>query len=203
MKPLPNLLYETLRERFGSNEIGRGQSPSNWFLSALCPLPPAFLSFLTKREFNEPFSVLNFSYSLSLSDLERDRFCLIKPIYQYKNKTLVKIQIILSQYFHPTPMKETVLEVRNLQVEFPGDDTTVKAVDGITFGLNRGETLGIVGESGSGKSVTALAVMGLLQTPGRVSGGEIWFRPQPEAKPINLVNLPAEEIQLTEVAISP
>jgi peptide/nickel transport system ATP-binding protein len=93
-------------------------------------------------------------------------------------------------------MKETVLEVRNLQVEFSGDGTTVKAVDGITFGLNRGETLGIVGESGSGKSVTALAVMGLLQTPGRVSGGEIWFRHQPEAQPINLVNLPAEEIQL-------
>lgn len=93
-------------------------------------------------------------------------------------------------------MRETVLEVRNLQVEFSGDGSTVKAVDGITFQLYRGETLGIVGESGSGKSVTALAVMGLLQSPGKVSGGEIWFRPQENAQPINLVDLPPEEIQL-------
>lgn len=93
-------------------------------------------------------------------------------------------------------MRETVLEVRNLQVEFSGDGSTVKAVDGITFQLYRGETLGIVGESGSGKSVTALAVMGLLQSPGRVSGGEIWFRPQVNAQAINLADLPPEEIQL-------
>ncbi|ALF52157.1 mannose-1-phosphate guanyltransferase [Nostoc piscinale CENA21] len=93
-------------------------------------------------------------------------------------------------------MRETVLEVRNLQVEFSSDDNSLKAVDGISFELHRGETLGIVGESGSGKSVTSLAVMGLLQTPGRVSGGEIWFRQQPEAKPINLVELPPEQMQL-------
>ncbi|MBU7586110.1 MAG: ABC transporter ATP-binding protein [Nostoc sp. TH1S01] len=93
-------------------------------------------------------------------------------------------------------MRETVLEVRNLQVEFSSDDNSLKAVDGISFELHRGETLGIVGESGSGKSVTSLAIMGLLQTPGRVSGGEIWFRQQPEAKPINLVELPPEQMQL-------
>ncbi|WP_448267500.1 ABC transporter ATP-binding protein [Nostoc sp. DSM 114159] len=93
-------------------------------------------------------------------------------------------------------MRETVLEVRNLQVEFPGDGNTVKALDGISFALHRGETLGIVGESGSGKSVTALAVMGLLQTPGIVSGGEIWFRPQENGNPIDLVTLPPEQMQL-------
>ncbi|WP_375507216.1 ABC transporter ATP-binding protein [uncultured Nostoc sp.] len=93
-------------------------------------------------------------------------------------------------------MRETVLEVRNLQVEFPGDGNTVRALDGISFGLHRGETLGIVGESGSGKSVTALAVMGLLQTPGIVTGGEIWFRPQENANPIDLVTLPPEQMQL-------
>ncbi|MEH2081390.1 MAG: ABC transporter ATP-binding protein [Nostoc sp.] len=93
-------------------------------------------------------------------------------------------------------MRETVLEVRNLQVEFPGDGNHVRALDGISFGLHRGETLGIVGESGSGKSVTALAVMSLLQTPGIVTGGEIWFRPQENANPIDLVTLPPEQMQL-------
>ncbi|MEH2070260.1 MAG: ABC transporter ATP-binding protein [Nostoc sp.] len=93
-------------------------------------------------------------------------------------------------------MRETVLEVRNLQVEFPGDGNIVKALDGISFELRRGETLGIVGESGSGKSVTALAVMGLLQTPGIISNGEIWFRPQENANPIDLVKLLPQEMQL-------
>ena len=93
-------------------------------------------------------------------------------------------------------MRETVLEVRNLQVEFPSDGNINRALDGISFGLHRGETLGIVGESGSGKSVTALAVMGLLQTPGLVSGGEIWFRPQENANAIDLVKLPPEQMQL-------
>ncbi|NET73325.1 MAG: ABC transporter ATP-binding protein, partial [Sphaerospermopsis sp. SIO1G2] len=93
-------------------------------------------------------------------------------------------------------MRETFLEVRNLQVEFSGDGSDVKAVDGISFNLRRGETLGIVGESGSGKSVTALAIMGLLQYPGKISQGEILFRPQENAKPLDLLTLSAEEIQL-------
>ncbi len=93
-------------------------------------------------------------------------------------------------------MRETILEVRNLQVEFSSDGYSLKAVDGISFQLHRGETLGIVGESGSGKSVTSLAVMGLLQSPGRVSGGEICFRHQENGTPINLVELPPEQMQL-------
>ncbi|MGI2903893.1 ABC transporter ATP-binding protein [Tolypothrix sp. VBCCA 56010] len=93
-------------------------------------------------------------------------------------------------------MRETILEVRNLQVEFSDDGNSVKAVDGISFELHRGETLGIVGESGSGKSVTSLAVMGLVQTPGRISGGEIYFRHQENTAPINLVELPLQQMQL-------
>ena len=93
-------------------------------------------------------------------------------------------------------MRQTVLDVKNLQVEFSSDGNILKAVDNISFKLQQGETLGIVGESGSGKSVTSLAVMGLVQTPGRVSGGEIWFRPQENGAPINLRELRAEEVQL-------
>lgn len=94
-------------------------------------------------------------------------------------------------------MRETVLDVRNLQVEFSSDSKKIiKAVDSISFELHQGETLGIVGESGSGKSVTALAIMRLIQAPGIISGGEVWFSPQENGTPINLLDLPSEQMQL-------
>ena len=93
-------------------------------------------------------------------------------------------------------MKETILDVRDLQVEFKSDRKIVKAVDRVSFELHRGETLGIVGESGSGKSVTSLAVMGLVQDPGKIAGGEIWFNLQENGTPINLLELPPEQMQL-------
>ncbi|AFZ16684.1 ABC transporter ATP-binding protein [Allocoleopsis franciscana] len=74
-------------------------------------------------------------------------------------------------------MTDNVLDVRNLKVEFHTDEKRVLAVDGIDFKLQRGQTLGIVGESGSGKSVTSLAVMGLVPSPGKITAGEIYFRP--------------------------
>ncbi len=86
-------------------------------------------------------------------------------------------------------MNDIVLDVRNLQVEFQTEEKLVKAVDGISFQVKRGQTLGIVGESGSGKSVTSLAVMGLVPSPGKISGGEIWFQGNTEDKPIDLMNL--------------
>jgi oligopeptide transport system ATP-binding protein len=69
-----------------------------------------------------------------------------------------------------------LLEVRNLETNFHTQDGVVKAVDGVSFYVNRGETLGIVGESGCGKSVTSLSIMRLIPTPpGKIAGGQILF----------------------------
>jgi len=71
---------------------------------------------------------------------------------------------------------KTLLEIKNLKTHFFTHEGTVKAVDGVSFKINQGETLGIVGESGSGKSVTALSVMRLIpHPPGKIVGGEIYF----------------------------
>ena len=69
-----------------------------------------------------------------------------------------------------------LLLVRDLRTSFQGEQGEVRAVDGVSFSLPRGRTLGIVGESGCGKSVTALSIMGLIpQPPGRIAGGEVLF----------------------------
>ncbi|MDR1732188.1 MAG: ABC transporter ATP-binding protein [Synergistaceae bacterium] len=87
-------------------------------------------------------------------------------------------------------MTDSLLRVKDLSVIYRTDLETVKAVNGITFSLNRGETLGLVGETGAGKTTTALACMGLLpENTGRVTGGVIEF----EGK--NLVRLPESEMQ--------
>jgi len=81
----------------------------------------------------------------------------------------------------PTP----VLEVKSLQTYFFTDDGAVKAVDGVSFEVGAGETLGIVGESGCGKSVTSLSILRLIPSPpGKIVGGEIRFMGQ------NLLDLP-------------
>lgn len=82
-----------------------------------------------------------------------------------------------------------LLEVRNLKVYFPIDEGVVKAVDDVSFTIHEGETLGIVGESGSGKSVTALTVMRILASNGRIMGGQILFRGR------DLLTLPEKEMQ--------
>jgi peptide/nickel transport system ATP-binding protein len=75
----------------------------------------------------------------------------------------------------PRPTPTAFLEVRDLKIHFPTDDGLVKAVDGLSFSLEKGRTLGIVGESGSGKSVTSLGIMGLHKGTRAHLGGEVWL----------------------------
>src|SRR6476659_7399272 len=71
-----------------------------------------------------------------------------------------------------------LLEVRNLRVEFNTRRGTLVAIDDVSFDIAPGEVLGVVGESGAGKSITGTAIIGLLERPGRVAGGEILFEGQ-------------------------
>ena len=72
-------------------------------------------------------------------------------------------------------MTAPLLEVRNLRVEFPTRHGTLVAIDDVSFDIAPGEVLGVVGESGAGKSLTGSAIIGLLDPPGRIAGGEIRF----------------------------
>ncbi len=95
---------------------------------------------------------------------------------------------------YPTPMPAQpvghvpLLEVDNLQVEFRTREGVAKAVNGVSYSVDEGETLAVLGESGSGKSVTAQAIMGILDSPpGFVAGGAVRFRGE------DLLALPEEE----------
>ncbi len=84
----------------------------------------------------------------------------------------------------------TILSVDGLKTYFMTEDGVVKAVDGISFELQKGETLGIVGESGSGKSVANLSVMRLIpQPPGKIAGGKIVF------DGLDVLNLPIDQVR--------
>jgi peptide/nickel transport system ATP-binding protein len=73
-------------------------------------------------------------------------------------------------------MTEPVLSVKNLVVEFPQRQKTVRVLDGVSFDIMPGEVLGVVGESGAGKSMTGAAVIGLIEPPGRIAGGEVHLK---------------------------
>lgn len=70
-------------------------------------------------------------------------------------------------------MSKHLLEVKNLRIEFPTRKGLLTAIDDVSFHIDEGEVLGVVGESGAGKSLTGAAIIGLLEPPGRVAGGEI------------------------------
>lgn len=88
-----------------------------------------------------------------------------------------------------TLREDRVLSVRNLETSFFTKAGVLKAVDGVSYDINRAETVGIVGESGCGKSVTSFSILGLLSHPGRVTGGTIHFQGQ------NLLTLPADQLR--------
>jgi peptide/nickel transport system ATP-binding protein len=88
------------------------------------------------------------------------------------------------------PMDDALLSVRDLAVYFQPDGTVSRAVDGVSFDIEKGETVCLVGESGCGKSVSVLAILGLIpQPPGRIMGGRILFKGQ------NLLGLDEERMQ--------
>jgi peptide/nickel transport system ATP-binding protein len=87
------------------------------------------------------------------------------------------------------PDHPPLLEVHNLRVEFPSRRGTLVAVDDVSFDIGRGEVLGVVGESGAGKSLTGMAIIGLLERPGRIAAGEIRLAGE------RIDNLPAEALR--------
>ncbi len=90
----------------------------------------------------------------------------------------------------PIPKGKHLLEVKDLKMFFHTQDGIVKSVNGVSYTLDKGETLGVVGESGSGKSVTAMTIMGLIEMPpGQIEGGDILYRGE------SLLNKTEKEMQ--------
>ena len=104
-----------------------------------------------------------------------------------KTKTVDTSQDLKNQ---PVPEGHHLLEVDDLKMYFHTEDGVVRAVDGVSYTLDRGETLGVVGESGSGKSVTHMTMMGLIpMPPGKIEGGSVLYRGH------DLLNMPEAQMQ--------
>src|ERR1700704_6166583 len=95
-----------------------------------------------------------------------------------------------------------VLSVRDLKTYFHLDEGVIRAVDGVSFDVHAGRTLGIVGESGCGKSITARSILGIVDRPGRIVGGEVWLQGDSAdgtSQRIDLAKLPPEGTQMRAV----
>ena len=117
-------------------------------------------------------------------------------MYKKYNKDKKRKNVPESEYL--VEMKDTnnIVEFDNLRSYFFTDAGTVKAVDGVSFSIPKGATVGIVGESGCGKSVTSLSIMRLLQGPqGQIVDGEIRFNNKNTNKAIDITKLPLNEMQ--------
>ena len=95
-----------------------------------------------------------------------------------------------------------LLEVRDLRTQFIGDEGIVKAVDGASFKVRPGQTLGLVGESGCGKSVTVRSLLQIVDKPGRIVGGSIIYRPMKGEKAgteIDILKLNRNSAEMREI----
>ncbi|MBN2048723.1 MAG: ABC transporter ATP-binding protein [Anaerolineaceae bacterium] len=92
-------------------------------------------------------------------------------------------------------MAQPLVEIKNLKVEFDVRDGIVHALDGVSYTVNRGQTLGVIGESGCGKSVTAKCVMQMVPKPGKITNGEVIYYRKDKLNP----DSPIEKINLTSL----
>jgi peptide/nickel transport system ATP-binding protein len=95
-------------------------------------------------------------------------------------------------------MAEPILSVRGLKTWFHQDEGVVRAVDGASFDLEPGRTLGIVGESGCGKSVTARSILRIVERPGRVEAGEIWLK-RADGRLVDLAKLDGQGREMRQI----
>lgn len=117
-----------------------------------------------------------------------------KEMYKKFNKEKKRKNVPETEYLTKMHNPDNVLEFDNLQTYFYTDAGVVKAVDGVSFEIPKGKTIGVVGESGCGKSVTSLSAMRLLQGPqGQIAGGEIRYNQ--DSRAINIAKLPMKEMQ--------
>lgn len=117
-------------------------------------------------------------------------------MYKKYNKDIKRKNIPESEYLVKMEDDNNILEINNLQTSFFTDGGTVKAVDGVSFNIPKGMTVGVVGESGCGKSVTSLSTMRLLQGPqGQIVGGQIRFNDKNTGKAVDITKLPLNEMQ--------
>src|SRR5437899_3265998 len=98
----------------------------------------------------------------------------------------------------PRPPGAPILDVRDLRTYFYQEEGVVLAVDGATFEVHAGRTLGIVGESGCGKSVTARSMLRIVERPGRIVGGTIVLR-RDDGTEVDLTGLQAESSEMREI----
>ncbi|MGP1418784.1 MAG: ABC transporter ATP-binding protein [Sphaerochaetaceae bacterium] len=137
------------------------------------------------------------------TEKEKERLRRIKEIKKFnqkKYKTLAKAKkkknVPESAYLSKMRDPGNILEIDNLHTYFYTDIGTVKAVDGVSFDIPRGKTVGVVGESGCGKSVTSLSVMRILQEPqGQIAQGELRFNQIDKNRVIDLVKTPIKEME--------
>ncbi len=88
-----------------------------------------------------------------------------------------------------------LLEVQNLVTEFHLSSGVIRAADEVSFSLRSGQILGIVGESGSGKTVTALSILKLIDSPGKITGGDVRYYASQDSSPLNLLSISEEELR--------